>query len=291
MMKCIVCGSKNIETRDTVISDFVMARIDPEFEITGKNKETKLCFCTDCMFAFYEYRFSEEEEARLYNDYRGENYQKTREKYECWYTEKVNNAINVENAEKQQRIIKKVLGKRSFQNALDYGGNQGSTFYAELGTESKTVYDISGVQTLPGVRGVNSLDELRRCAYDFIMCNMVLEHVPFPYDIMKTLYQLGRQNTVYYMEVPSENPFTQGNKFSVFKNLSLLTDRNYSWYRLAKYYFQQRKQPFMPMKEHINFFTPKSIQSLAENSGFTVLDIQENPLDNSTVLSMVFKKR
>lgn len=50
----------------------------------------------------------------------------------------------------------------------------------------------------------------------------------------------------------------------------------------------------MPMKEHINFYTKKSIRKMVELSGFQVLDIQENVekavLGNSVVLSVLFKK-
>ncbi len=292
-MQCLICGSENLETKDTIVSDFVMARIDPHFEPNRLNRITKLCFCKDCTFAFYEYRFTLEEDQRLYRNYRDTEYQKTREKYECWYTKKVNNAINSGGVEKQQAIIKKLLSQlpdKSFRSALDYGGNQGATFYDELGTEEKYVYDISGVVPLPGVKSIRDYKELKAHHYDFIMCNMVFEHLTYPYDVLEQLYELGDSNTIYYMEVPSENPFTRTNKFSIKNNLPLLLDRNYNWFRLAKYYFQQRKQPFMPMKEHINFFTPKSIRVMAENKGFSVLDVQENAEGNSVVLSMLFRK-
>lgn len=292
-MNCMICGSGNIETRDTEISDFVMARIDSGFEEKRENIKTKLCFCRECTFAFYDYRFSPREEALLYRNYRDEEYQKTREKYECWYTKKVNQAINTGNIKQQQYLIRKVLAENKFsvfQWALDYGGNQGATFYHELGTQSQYVFDISGVQPLPGIKSIQSFDELLQHHYDFIMCNMVFEHLTDPYEVMRKLYMLGDDDTVYYIEVPSENPFINGNKFSILKNLSLLLDRNYSWIRLLRYYLQQKHQAFMPMKEHINFFTPRSIRTMAEKGGFSVIDIQENPIGNSTVLSMVFRK-
>ena len=292
-MKCLICGSDNIQEKDTIISDFVMARINPDYEPDRKQRDIKICYCRDCTFAFYDYRLSPTEELLLYRNYRDEEYQKTREKYECWYTAKVNAAINQGGVQKQQRIIKKVLDSynhRELKSALDYGGNQGATFFDEIGTERKYVYDISGVDPLPGIVGIHSYEDLRKHHYDFIMCNMVFEHLVDPYDVLEKLFVLGDSSTIYYLEVPSENPFVTGNKFSISKNLSLLLDRNYSWIRLVKYYFQQRKQPFMPMKEHINFYTEKALRVMAENGGFSVIDIQENVLDNSTVLSMLFKK-
>lgn len=293
-MKCLICGSENIETKETIISDFVMARIDPGFESIHKNVETNICFCKDCTFAFYEYRFTPQEEALLYRNYRDGEYQQLREKYECWYTKKVNDEINRGYVIGQQSIIRKVLLScvpLDFDTALDYGGNQGATFFDKIGTKRRIVYDISGVHTLPGVIGITDYHELLNYTYDFIMCNMVFEHLVDPYEVLRRLFKLGNADTIYYIEVPSENPFTEGNKFSLKKNISLLMNRNYSWYRLVKYYIQQRHQPFMPMKEHINFFTKQSLSILAEKGGFSVLEIQENPLGNSTVLSMVFKKR
>lgn len=292
-MNCLICGSVNLQTMNTIISDFVMARIDPTFAKHKHNRVVKLCYCRDCTFAFYDYRFSEDEEHLLYRNYRDEEYQKTRETYECWYTKKVNDAINNEGVGRQQEVIRNMLAQvphEPIRVALDYGGNRGATFFDELGTEEKYVYDISGVDTISGVVGISEDAELRKHRYDFIMCNMVLEHLTDPNKIMKRLFQLGNSKTIYYIEVPSENPFTKANKFSVLKNLALLSNKNYSWFRLAKYYFQQRRQPFMPMKEHINFFTPKSISAMSENNGFSVVNIQENKYGNSDVLSILFTK-
>ena len=79
-MNCIICGSDNIRMVDTIISDFVMARIDPSYEKHKRNIKTKLCFCENCTFAFYQYRLSDKQEELLYNNYRDDKYQKTREK-------------------------------------------------------------------------------------------------------------------------------------------------------------------------------------------------------------------
>ena len=270
-----------------------MARIRPGFERERINQKTKICFCRDCTFGFYEYRFTPEEESLLYRNYRDSEYQKTREKYECWYTKKVNDTINAGGVQKQQAIIRKVLAEHSFDSflvALDYGGNKGATFYDALGEKKKYVFDISGVEPVEGVISIHTIEELKQHQYDFIMCNMVFEHLTNPYEVLDRLYGIGDKETIYYIEVPSENPFTNGDKFSIGKNMSLLLNRNYSWSRLVKYYFQQRNQPFMPMKEHINFFNIKSIRMMAEKRGFFVIDVQENKEGNSTVLSMLFRK-
>ena len=70
-----------------------------------------MCHCEDCSFSFYDRRMTDEESNRLYEGYRREGYQKTREKYDCWYTEKVNHALNNDSLalEEQRRVINMVI--------------------------------------------------------------------------------------------------------------------------------------------------------------------------------------
>ena len=295
-MECLICKSNNIDTVDTIVSDFVMARIAPGVK---ENYKTKLCFCKDCTFAFYEYRINSEEESNLYRNYRDSEYQKTREQSEYWYTEKINDMLNNDTTalEEQKRVIKKMLSENhisGIKNALDYGGNEGKTFFEEIGTENKYVFDISGVPTVEGVNNISDFSMLKDYSFDFIMCNMLFEHLSNPVSMMQTLKEIGEEKTVYYIEVPSENPFIKGNKFSVFKNLKLAFNPHYSFSKLVKYYFKTRKEPFMPMKEHINFFTVESMRKMIELNGFTVIDIQENEekavLGTPVVLSALFSR-
>ena len=178
--------------------------------------------------------------------------------------------------------------------SLDWGGNEGRTFTRKMGSRARYVYDISNIPTIKGVKALSSFDEVKKHKYDFIMCNMMFEHLSDPVGMLKQFKEAGDKDTLYYIEVPSENPFMV-NKFSIKRNIKLLVNRKYSNIRLAKYYLKRRKDPFMPMAEHINFFTPKSIKIMVENAGFEVLDVQENVekavLGDSTVLSIMFKGR
>ena len=295
-MRCLICGSDNISKTDTVVSDFVMARIAPNEK---ENYKTKLCFCNDCSFAFYEYRIDSVEQMALYRNYRDTEYQKTREKCECWYTAKVNNMLNSDNKalEEQKRVIRKLLnenGISDIRNALDYGGNEGKTFFDEIGTENKYVYDISGVPTQEGVKSISDYSKLKDYRFDFIMCNMLFEHLADPMALMESLKEIGDENTVYYVEVPSENPFVCGNKHSITRNLKLVFNPHMNFFKLVRYYFKKRKEPFMPMHEHINFFTKDSMKKMIDLSGFTCIDIQENEeetaIGRQIVLSALFKK-
>ena len=277
-----------------------MSRIVPDFTQGINNYPVKLCFCNECTFAFYDYRMTDDEVNMLYHNYRDETYQKTRERYECWYTEKVNNAMNndaIALAE-QKRVIESIISRnihRELETGLDYGGNEGRTFTDMMGIKEKYVFDISGVPTVEGVKGITRYENLKEHRYSFIMCNHVFEHLTNPMKMMANFLDIGSDDTIYYIEVPSENPFTHAqSKHSLMKNISLIFNHNFSITRLARYYFALKKQPPMQMREHINFFTPKSIRTMAEKSGFSVIDVQENQergaLGDVTVLSMLFKK-
>ena len=295
---CPICGSNNLETINTVVGDFVMARISSSFD-GNNNYPTKLCFCKECSFAFFDYRLSEEEVNLLYADYRGSEYQKLRERYECWYTEKVNHAFDsdIVAVQEQRRIIDRIISSnvhKELRTALDYGGNEGRSFTALTGTREKYVFDISGVPTIDGVKSIASYGQLKNYSFDFIMCNHVFEHLTNPMEMMQNFKEISSDGTVFYIEVPSENPFVKkAGKYSIRKNISLLFNPNFSIWLLAKHYFRMKKKPFMPMGEHINFFTKQSICTMAERSGFTVIDVQENQehtaLGNWTILSMLFK--
>ncbi len=198
----------------------------------------------------------------------------------------------------QQRVIVKLIKENipgKIRTALDYGGNQGETFTELIGTEKKYVYDISDVEIYrEGIEKIKEYSKLLEYKFDFIMCNMTLEHVSYPRDFMKLLYDIGSADTYYYIEVPSENPFAK-DKFSIIKNIELLFNSNYSNIKLIKHYLHLKGQPYMPMSEHVNFYTPKALKTLVERNGFRVIDIQENyekgVLGKTKVLSVICKKK
>ncbi len=300
-MKCYICGSKNLVVRKTVMSDFLYAKIIGGGEYqkgAGAREKVRLCHCKDCTFSFYDRRLSEEESALLYEGYRGREYQKLRQACDCWYTPKVNDALNHDAAALscQKRVIRKMVKehvKKEPAYALDFGGNRGESFPKEIGTKKKYVYDISGVKTVPGVERISDAGELLRHKFDFIMCNMTLEHVSDPKALVKQLYKIGDSGTYYYVEVPSENPFAK-DKFSIRKNLALLWNPYYSKIRLVRHYFRLKGQPYMPMSEHINFYTPKALETLLVRTGFQVLAVQEHMergvLGKAKVLAAVCRK-
>lgn len=290
--KCLVCGSSNLYKRKSKLTDFVCSRthksIDPP-------TLTKICLCDDCSFGFYEDRLSDEENGLLYKGYRDAAYQQLREKCEPWYTKEVNDGLNDDTValSEQKRIIISILNryvKKEIKVALDYGGNEGRTFTDPIGTEERYVYDISGIPTVDGVKGIATEEELKKHHYDFIMCNHLFEHLSYPVDTLKHLKEISSDDTYYYIEVPSESPFMN----KVEKRISWIPDRLYV--SLADFYHSLIGKPtyFHPMHEHVNFFTIDSMRTMLEKNGFKVICIEENEektvLGKPTVLSALFVK-
>ncbi len=77
-MECLVCGSSKISMRKTKISDFLVEKVFGKEDL-DKNHDVNLCHCEECSFSFYDRRLTEEESERLYDGYRGTEYQKMRE--------------------------------------------------------------------------------------------------------------------------------------------------------------------------------------------------------------------
>lgn len=200
MDKCIICGSSKLIYKKTKMSDFLVERIYGVNNVKN-GVAVNLCHCLDCSFSFYDKRLTEEERL-LYKDYRGKEYQAIREKYDCWYTEKINDALNS---------------------------------------------DIHALQ----------------------------EHISDPVSFVNKLYGVGNKGTYYYFEVPSLNPLLD-DRFSMLKNLELLFNPCYDNIKLIKHFLHVIREPYMPMHEHVNFYTPKSIKYLLERCGFYIICIEEN---------------
>lgn len=296
-MECLLCKSSNIDVRPTVMSGFLAERV------YGSDKDkmelsVNLCHCRDCEFSFFDKRLTDEEMGRLYRNYRQREYQQARQKYEVWYTEKVNNAINRSKLalNEQKRVINKLIDKNikeELKIALDYGGNEGESFTDKTGTKEKYVYDISGVETVSGVNRIATYEQISEHKFDFIMCNMTLEHVTDPIGFIKLLYDIGCDDTYFYIEVPSHNPFAKTSS-SIFPMIKMLFNPVLSNHLLIKHYLNTRNQTCIPMHEHVNFFTPKAITGFLEREGFEVIDVEENTekgvVGESLVLSALCKK-
>lgn len=202
--------------------------------------------CTLCGCLFVDIRFSDVELNNLYKDYRGHEYTELREKYEPGYKERNKTLLSgINYIAEIEHFLRPFAGE--IPSLLDWGGDTGKNTPFS-GSKIRHVYDITPRSTVEGVKFVDknsaALEE-----YDLIICNNVLEHTPFPIEILNEIRKFMKEHTVLYIEVPKENIF-----------------REHS----GDYYLFKRH-----WHEHVNFFTIESLIQLCGNAGFEVLKYNE----------------
>lgn len=222
--------------------------------------------CRHCDLLFCDIRFTPEEMARIYFDYRGDDYARLREKYEPGYYER-NSRLNerAEYIDLVEQFLVPYCGANPI--LLDWGGDTGVNSPFRTSGGDVCVYDISEKSTLPGVRSL-ALEELSGMSFDLIVCSNLLEHVPFPGDVLGQMRELMVPSTTLYIEVPCERLVLDG------------------------------KAPFVEKKrhwhEHINFFSQRTLEVLLARYGMEPLSLrcaQVNGPEGPTSIWQVAAKR
>jgi SAM-dependent methyltransferase len=223
--------------------------------------------CKSCKFIFFNPRFEAEELAVLYSGYRDENYQKQRQAYEKEYTPELNHAIGFHPAQIQSRkknlleILKSNVDVNRINDVLDFGGDKGQYIPDEI--PKKFVYEISDVEPVPGVTMFKKLPDKK---FDFIMCSHVLEHVPFPSEVVEQIKKVANQDSVIYFEVPYE----------IYSQNLLKRLAKQAWFTVPALF----RIVWMPtMHEHVNIFCLNSLKRLCFEAGLEVFYIQIKGID------------
>ena len=114
-------------------------------------------------------------------------------------------------------------------------------------TVSCCTSNLNPPDVIVGARIV-SKSEAHSKKYKLIVCSNVLEHVPYPSDLLSDITKSMDKESILYIEVPLEN-VVMNNK----RDLHLLKKH---WH------------------EHINFYSEKSLYSLVQNVGLEVNDLK-----------------
>ena len=218
---------------------------------------------------------------KLYANYRDEAYQKQRQKYECWYTKEINELIGKDHIEIKNRnenltrILKRnITGE--IKSVLDFGGDKGQFIPEILKSAEKFVYEISGVTPVDGIKSLTTIKGCKKQNYDLILCSHVLEHAAKPEETIKEIKSLLQKGQYLYVELPFDSPFFK----KPFSNLHFLFNKHFKFSNLIKHFIYLKKTPNTHiMNEHINFFTPKSINKLLEKEGFKILSSTNKTLN------------
>lgn len=224
---CLCCLSDDLEYKPATQSRFVAWRIsgqDPK-----SNIENSLLYCRNCSFHASQIRLTEDEEQKLYDQYRLEEYNRVRTICEPNYVAHLGVFGQYLKARKEiiDSIIQKNLSMTELtevKSVLDYGGGNGEYIPNIFPRSKNYVYDISNVDLLEGIERFDIESEQ---SVDFLMCCQVLEHKSDLEDIMKDLVNLS--NKWLYIEVP---------------------------------YYKQSPPDNINIGEHINFFNQKSLSTL-----------------------------
>lgn len=259
--QCVCCGSQSLQYAPAVLMPFVAHRtfgwapalIDESWGLNTIQKGLaysvcKALLCADCGLLFSDIRFSEDELDRLYRNYRDEAYTMLREHYEPGYTLR-NEALG--QALDYGGIVESFLGPHlQFPvSILDWGGDTGKNTPFKSRCSSLDIFDISTIHVIDGARSVGRQEAIAK-KYDLIVCSSVLEHVPYPSDLLQDIKEAMRPDSVLYLEVPYEEVVRVHGR-------NALSHKRH-WH------------------EHVNFFSPHAMQRLVENSGLQIIDMNSD---------------
>lgn len=260
--KCILCGSRNTQVFSGEFCPFIVERA-----FKGRYRYTKFIHCSNCDFNYSLYRPTERELTDLYYDYRGEEYQKLRQKYEPNYTKEFNYYLGHSKEQLDSRInqlsslVDKFCSVNNIKNVLDYGGDEGQFIPPVFNKTDKYVFEISGVKLKYGIKLIDNLNEVLKKKWDFIMCCHVLEHVSNPKEIFKNLIKITNKNGYLYIELPYED---------------------YMWDQI------KTEQPVY-FHEHIQQWRNKTLEIFIKNFGGEWNILFNSRLDNGTIAFLAQK--
>lgn len=252
---CISCRSLDVETMPAFLTQFILWRTTGIFH--HNHLTTSAIKCRNCGYVGCMHRLTDEEEGKLYKDYRGEEYTNQRIHLEPWYPDAINSMNSARYKEDRLRTINDVIDKNidrtTISSVLDYGGDDGSFIPTRFIKAKKFVYDISGVKPTLGVSVFDPLSH-SHLKFDFIMCCHVLEHKSDPDVVIKDIIKYTNENTWMYWEVPN---------------------------------FDCPPMPGGVFHEHLNIFNFKSLSSLLGRYNLEIIDVLEK--ENLSILTKLRK--
>jgi len=259
---CVCCGSDDILKSPAILMPFLADRvfgwkpvhITNEWGLNTIDNGMAYCICnslqcSNCGHLFLDIRFNDYEMNALYDKYREDEYVKLRQEYEPGYIQR-NEALNtaITYLEKVESFLLNYVTLPV--SVLDYGGDTGINTPFKKNTNRFHIYDVSNKSVIKEAKKVD-INEAINTEYNLIVCSNVLEHIPYPAEIMLNIINIMNKETVLYIEVPYE----------------IIIQKDSS----RKDIYKDKKH----WHEHINFYTKNSLKQLAVNCGFRVVGLKE----------------
>lgn len=260
--RCVCCASDALQAAPAILMPFVAHRtfgwapvaITAEWGLSTipAGMAYSICRslqCDACGLLFLDIRFDDSEMGKLYDGYREEPYVALRDHYEPGY--RLRNAglnAGVASLDDAEAFLRPHLDGPA--RILDWGGDTGKNTPFKDDHALFHIYDISNKPVLPGARKVDRT-QAQANDYNLIICSNVLEHIPYPADVIDEIKQCMRPGTVLFIEVPLEALVRDA-----VSHAGLLHKKRH-WH------------------EHINFYTDASLEKLLNRCGLTVLDLEK----------------
>jgi hypothetical protein len=269
--QCVCCGSQTLDAAAAILMPFVAHRtfgwapalIDGSWglQTVTAGMAYSVCRslqCADCGLLFSDIRFADDELGRLYHDYRGDDYTALRESYEPGYVIRNESlAGRIDYGGALERFLEPHLpiGKLAI---LDWGGDSGKNTPLQSRANQHDIFDISNVPVITGARAVSREQAISQ-HYDLVVCSNVLEHVPYPHDLLQDMRHAMTPRSILYIEVPFEELMRQhGDRALAMKK---------HWH------------------EHVNFFSLESLRALVTNVGLKVVAMSTDSMITAALKS------
>lgn len=274
---CLCCGNPRLGYETTLVSGFLAERA-----WRGSPELTRMAFCDRCGFRFFARGLAPDEADSLYRDYRDAEYFRARNRWEPLYTHAQHDAVvgwahSPRRAADLSKTLEQAGLPRRFHYVLDHGGSEGQMLRA-VEAETKVVFDPSGCKAASGVRAVSDPQGIPPHCDLFLSCQ-VLEHVSDPADYLRQAAALCGDQAYLYVEVPDEiwsNRVFHGRLRDAWLNvllrhrrLLILADMFSTGCRV-KFGFLP-PMGFIPMREHLNYFTCKALDSILVAAGLELV--------------------
>lgn len=263
---CICCGSGRLQRSPAVLMPFVALRVfgHEPVEITAdwglrdlrQGMAYTLCNslqCQECGALFLDFRFTDEQMAALYHNYRDEQYNAQRIRFEPGYVNVIPHYhLRAAYMDQVEAWLAPHLPESPM--VLDWGGDSGINSLFRKRNRLLHIHDISGVELVPGAERVD-LEQIGQQHYDLVTCSQVLEHVSYPLEVVRSMLPALGSETLLYLEVPHE----------------ALVREHPGSLELA------------PLKrhwhEHVNFFNEVALRRLLGCLGLVPVDVLRLPVD------------
>lgn len=255
---------------------------DPKDRSVGQ-----LVKCPNCDLLYFEQSFSIDELQNMYSGYRGDDYFRRRNRYEPWYTKRVNDAIGHSAVVLQLRrqhlenlLLKLIRDERisTPERVLDVGGDEGQFIPDIPSIEERGVLEVSGVRPVEDVASFTSWEEAAIFRPDMLMMCHVLEHTDSAREMIAEAGRLLGPGNLLYLEVPLDRPRKISRVFGVdvYRIYTKWIAGHPLLFRVAdllslisrRILGQPLIGSIIKQNEHINYFTPDSLVSVVKSFGF-----------------------